>query len=68
MHKPDPEQYSFWDYRIRNAIKRKVGWRVDHIWGTKPLAEKSVNAWIDIEPRLKEKPSDHTPIVAVFEI
>lgn len=68
MHEPGPEQYSFWDYRIRNAIKRKVGWRVDHIWATKPLAEKSFNAWIDIEPRLKEKPSDHTPIVAVFEI
>jgi len=65
-HQPAPEQYSFWDYRVKNAVKRKVGWRVDHIWATKPLAEKSINAWIDIEPRLKEKPSDHTPIVAEF--
>lgn len=68
MHETGPEQYSFWDYRIRNAIKRKVGWRIDHILTTKPLAEKSVNAWIDIEPRLKEKPSDHTPVVAVFKL
>ncbi len=68
QHVPGPEQYSFWDYRIKNAIKRKVGWRIDHIWATKPLAEKSANAWIDIEPRLKERPSDHTPVVAVFDI
>ncbi len=68
MHQPGPEQFSFWDYRAKNAVKRKVGWRVDHIWATKPLAEKSVKAWIDVEPRLKERPSDHTPIVAVFEV
>lgn len=67
-HQPDPEQYTFWDYRVRNAIKRKMGWRVDHIWATEPLAKKSMNAWIDIEPRLKEKPSDHTPIVAEFKL
>jgi exodeoxyribonuclease-3 len=67
-HQPSPDQYSFWDYRVRNAVQRKIGWRVDHIWATKPLAEKSLNSWIDIEPRLKERPSDHTPIVAEFNI
>ena len=68
QHQPGPEQYTFWDYRVKNAVKRKVGWRVDHIWATKPLARKSINAWIDIKPRLKERPSDHTPIVAEFKI
>ena len=68
MHQSGPEEYSFWDYRVKNAVKRNIGWRVDHIWATKPLAKKSFNAWIDIEPRLKEKPSDHTPIVAEFNI
>jgi exodeoxyribonuclease-3 len=68
MHQSGPEQYSFWDYRVKNAVKRNIGWRVDHIWATKPLSKKSVNAWIDIEPRLKDKPSDHTPIVAEFNI
>ena len=67
-HQPAPEQFSFWDYRIKNAVKRKVGWRVDHIWATKPLADTSVNSWIDIEPRLRERPSDHTPIVAEFKL
>lgn len=67
-HQPGPEQYTFWDYRIRNAVRHKLGWRVDHIWATKPLAEKSLNAWIDVNPRLKERPSDHTPVVAEFAI
>ncbi len=66
-HKPGPGQYTFWDYRIKNGVKRNLGWRIDHIWATKPLARKSVDSWIDREPRLKEKPSDHTPIVAEFE-
>lgn len=66
-HEPGPEQYTFWDYRIRGAVQHKKGWRIDHIWATQPLAKKSLNSWIDIEPRLKDKPSDHTPIVAEFD-
>lgn len=66
MHQTGPDQFSFWDYRVRNAVKRKLGWHIDHIWATKTLAEKSSNAWIDRSPRLKEKPSDHTPVIAEF--
>jgi exodeoxyribonuclease-3 len=68
LHQKAPHQFTFWDYRIPNAVKRKLGWRVDHIWATKPLAGKSAGSWIDTEPRVKEKPSDHTPIVAEFEL
>jgi exodeoxyribonuclease-3 len=67
-HQPEAGQYTFWDYRLRGGVKRNLGWRVDHIWATKPLADRSVRAWIDKEPRLKEKPSDHTPVVAEFNI
>jgi exodeoxyribonuclease-3 len=35
---------------------------------TKPLAEKSIACYIDKKPRLSEKPSDHTPIVAEFDL
>jgi exodeoxyribonuclease-3 len=68
LHQPGPGHYTFWDYRLRNAVSRNLGWRVDHIWATGPLAEKSLRAWIDIAPRLMEKPSDHTPVVAEFRI
>jgi exodeoxyribonuclease-3 len=67
-HQPGPEHYTFWDYRIRGGVKRNLGWRIDHIWATKKLADRSVKAWIDREPRLMDKPSDHTPIVVEFDL
>lgn len=66
-HKPDEKTFTFWDYRIPNAVKRGLGWRIDHIWATPCVAEKSESAWIDVEARLVERPSDHTFIVAEFD-
>jgi len=67
-HCTQPKQYSFFDYRIPNSVKRGLGWRIDHILVTSPLTERSVNCYIDMEPRLKPKPSDHTPVVAAFDL
>ena len=64
---PEPDHYTFWDYRVRNAVQRKIGWRVDHIMATPPLAARTRDAFIDVKPRLQEKPSDHTPLTAVFD-
>jgi exodeoxyribonuclease-3 len=68
MHQAAPEMYTFWDYRLKNALARKMGWRVDHIWATKSLTKKSIKAWIDVAPRMQERPSDHTLIVAEFKV
>lgn len=68
MHNPSDKAYTFWDYRVPHAFRRGLGWRVDHIWATACLAEKSSTAWIDLAPRQLEKPSDHTFILAEFEI
>lgn len=67
-HPQEPEQYTFWDYRVPNALDRGMGWRVDHIWATKALAEKSTSAWIDVDARRAERPSDHTFLTAEFLI
>jgi len=67
-HHPEPEQYSYYDYRVRNALERKVGWRVDHILATEKLAEKCTDSYIDTEPRKMQRPSDHTPLVAEFDV
>jgi exodeoxyribonuclease III len=67
-HNPDEKAFTFWDYRIRNAVKQSVGWRIDHIWATKSMAETSKRAWIDLAPRHLQKPSDHTVIVAEFNL
>ncbi len=67
-HPGEGGQYTFFDYRVPRAVDRGLGWRVDHILATPPLAEKSQDCWIDLEPRLATKPSDHTPLVARFSI
>lgn len=67
-HCPEAGHYSYWDYRVRTALEHNSGWRVDHIWATKPLAEKSTCAWIDVEARRAERPSDHTFVVAEFAL
>ena len=60
LHQDEPGHYTFWDYRVRGAVDRGIGWRVDHIWATKPLAARCTKAWIDVEARKAERPSDHT--------
>jgi exodeoxyribonuclease-3 len=67
-HQPEGGHYTFWDYRIPNGFKRKMGWRIDYIFATPSLAEKSGKAWIDTRPRTLQKPSDHTFLVAEFDI
>ena len=67
LHCKEPGQYTFWDYRPINAVKRNLGWRLDHIMATKPLAEKCTACYIDKTPRLLPRPSDHTPIVAELD-
>lgn len=65
-HRPDPGEFSFWDYRIRGALDLNRGWRIDHLLATAPLADRSIDAYVDREPRDGLKPSDHTLVVGVF--
>ncbi|MBN1509240.1 MAG: exodeoxyribonuclease III [Sedimentisphaerales bacterium] len=67
-HCPEPGQYTYWDYRPGNPFKHNHGWRLDHILATAPLAQRSVACSIDKAPRAAERPSDHTPIVAEFDL
>jgi len=67
-HPGEQGQYTFFDYRAPGTVERNLGWRVDHILATPVLAKKSVSSWIDMKPRLMEKSSDHTVLVAEFKI
>ena len=68
-HRPDPGEFSYYDYRGATVYKNK-GWRIDHILGTEPIYSLSTKAWIDVEPRKKRdpKPSDHTFMTAEFNL
>lgn len=67
-HPGEEQQYSFFDYRVPKSVERKLGWRVDHILATSSLGEKSTCCWIDLAPRIAEKPSDHTVVLAEFNL
>ncbi len=67
-HPQEPGHYTFFDYRVPKAVERGLGWRVDHILATEPLAERCTDCWIDMEPRLRPRPSDHTPLLAKFSL
>ena len=69
LHHPDePNQYTYYDYRARDPVERGTGWRVDHIWATETLAQRSTDSWIDLDARRAERPSDHTLLVAEFAL
>ena len=63
-----PEKsYSWWDYRMM-AFRRNAGLRIDLILASAALASKCGACHIDKAPRRLERPSDHAPVVAAFDI
>ena len=65
---PEPGQYTVFDYRTVVSASRGLGWRIDYILATPPLAAKATQSWIDVEPRLQPKASDHTFLAAEFTL
>lgn len=62
MH-PEPERYTWWDYRAGNFHKN-LGMRIDHLLVTRPVCERMVWSEIDREARKgKPTPSDHAPLI-----
>jgi exodeoxyribonuclease-3 len=50
------------------AFRRNHGLRIDLVLASAPLAAKCVECRIDREPRKWERPSDHAPVVATFDL
>jgi len=65
-HHQEAGRYSWWDYR-QGAFPKDRGLRIDHLWATRSLAERCVACDVVREPRTWDQPSDHAPVVAVFE-
>jgi len=64
----EDKAFSFWDYRLPKGVERNLGWRLDYIFATRTLAQKILSSSIDKAPRVKERPSDHTFVLADFEL
>ncbi|WP_125563993.1 MULTISPECIES: exodeoxyribonuclease III [Pseudoalteromonas] len=61
------EKYSWFDYRSKGFDDNR-GLRIDVVLATAPLMAKCVESDIDYELRGIEKPSDHAPIWATFDL
>ena len=63
-----PERsYTWWDYRMQ-AFRRKMGLRIDHVLLSAALAPYCTGCTIDVEPRRREQPSDHAPVIATLSV
>ncbi|MBR2207185.1 MAG: exodeoxyribonuclease III [Synergistaceae bacterium] len=59
----NPDVFTFYDYRVKSAFERKIGWRIDHMLASESFAAKIKNCYVDVRPRTWERPSDHTPLL-----
>ncbi|MDH3314445.1 MAG: exodeoxyribonuclease III [Gammaproteobacteria bacterium] len=63
----DDKSFSWWDYRAA-AFRRNMGLRIDLVLATERLRDVCIRCDIDKSPRKNERPSDHAPVVAEFEV
>ncbi|WP_299975755.1 exodeoxyribonuclease III [uncultured Pseudoteredinibacter sp.] len=69
IHPDKDDKFSWFDYRSRGFERDpKRGLRIDLIMHTKSLATGLKGADIDYDVRAMEKPSDHCPIWAHYEL
>jgi len=59
--------FSWWDYRAA-GFRRNRGLRIDLVLASRPLARCCTGSSVDLDPRRLERPSDHAPVFADFEL
>lgn len=67
LHTEDAGLFSWWDYR-GGGFPRNHGMRIDQIWVSDGLKDSCTRAWIDVDPRGWERPSDHTPVLCEINV
>lgn len=64
----DEKLFSWWSYRARDWDASDKGRRLDHIWSSADLAASLSDITIIRDARGWEKPSDHVPCIAAFDL
>jgi len=66
---PQKRQFTWWDY-IGGMVWKDQGMRIDYILVTEPLLPHLKDIYVDMWARRRKtpKPSDHAPVVGVFEL
>ena len=63
-----PGEYTWWDTFRESSFPKNRGLRLDHIWASQSLADLCTDCWVDREPRRWDRPSDHAPVIAEFNL
>ncbi|MEQ9042102.1 MAG: exodeoxyribonuclease III [Silicimonas sp.] len=65
---PEGNLYSWWSYRAPDWDAADKGRRLDHVWATPDIANAGHSSRVLREARGWEKPSDHAPVFATFDL
>lgn len=67
MFEQEPATFSWWDYR-GGGFRRNHGLRIDLILASQEMEKHCISSIVDKTPRSWERPSDHAPVVADFNV
>ncbi|WP_299305071.1 exodeoxyribonuclease III [uncultured Litoreibacter sp.] len=65
---PEGQLYSWWSYRARDWDAADKGRRLDHVWATPDISSAAHGSRVLRDARGWEKPSDHAPVFATFDL
>lgn len=65
---PEGLLYSWWSYRAKDWSAADKGRRLDHVWATGDISTSAHSSRILRDVRGWEKPSDHAPVFATFDV
>ncbi|WP_116133324.1 exodeoxyribonuclease III [Tropicimonas sp. IMCC34043] len=65
---PEGPLYSWWSYRAPDWDAADKGRRLDHVWATPDIAAAAHSSRVLRAARGWEKPSDHAPVFASFDL
>ena len=65
---PEGLLYSWWSYRAKDWDAADKGRRLDHVWATSDISASAHSSRVLRDARGWEKPSDHAPVFATFDL
>ena len=65
---PEGNLYSWWSYRSPDWDAADKGRRLDHVWATPDISNAGHSSRILRAARGWDKPSDHAPVFAIFDL
>ena len=64
---PTKKEFSWWDYRA-GAFEQNKGMRIDTIISSSNALQNLEDCIIDYKTREKKRPSDHAPVIAIYNV